>query len=163
MNPAPPPAPPALDEPTPEAERRLAARLFNEVWRLLDRPDRSADDDTAMLHAAHASRHHWQGAGGPREWAIGEWQISRVYAVLGRAEPAAHHARLCLGLAERHALGAFLEAEAHEAAARAAMAAGDAQAFDRSLAAADAAAARIRGEEDRRVFAADRATLRRPG
>jgi hypothetical protein len=29
-----------------------------------------------------------------------EWQCSRVYAVLGRSEPALHHARRCLELCE---------------------------------------------------------------
>ena len=41
-----------------------------------------------MLHAAHASRFHWGEVGEPVNFARGEWQISRVYAVLGRPEPA---------------------------------------------------------------------------
>jgi hypothetical protein len=37
----------------------LAAQLFNETWRLLELQGRSEDDDDRMIHAAHASRHHW--------------------------------------------------------------------------------------------------------
>lgn len=61
-------------------------------------------DDDRMLHLAHASRHHWGevvgstdlGQGGPANLARGEWLCSRVYAVLGRAEPARHHAERLL-------------------------------------------------------------------
>ena len=46
-----------------------------------------------MIHAAHASRYHWSQVGEPVNVAHGEWQCSHVYAALGRAEPALHHAR----------------------------------------------------------------------
>ena len=116
-----------------------------------------------MIHAAHASRHHWGVAGDARNWAIGEWQIARVYATVGRAEPARVHAAEALRLAEAHDLGPFMLATAHEALARAAMFAGDAAAFDRHLAASEAAGARIGDDEDRQVWQADVATLRHPG
>ena len=67
-------------------ERRLAVDLFNHTWDLIAVPRRTAAQDDAMIHAAHASRWHWGNAGGPMEWAVGEWQCSRVYAVLGLAE-----------------------------------------------------------------------------
>ena len=76
--------------------RQLAVDLFNSVWRLLERTDRTAAEDDEMLHAAHASRHHWGEVGERVNLARGEWQCSRVYAVLGRAEPAMWHAQRCL-------------------------------------------------------------------
>ena len=45
-----------------------------------------------MIHAAHASRHHWAAVGTGVNLARGEWQISRVYVTLGRGEPALFHA-----------------------------------------------------------------------
>jgi hypothetical protein len=39
---------------TPEQKRQLAVDLFNEVWRMMEQPDRTAADDDRMLHAAHA-------------------------------------------------------------------------------------------------------------
>ena len=77
-------------------QRQLAATIFNHVWDLLEKPDRSLAEDDEMLHGAHASRYHWGVAGEPVHWARGEWQCARVYAVLGRAEPALHHAGRCL-------------------------------------------------------------------
>jgi hypothetical protein len=61
-----------------ETERKLAARLFNETWRLLDKTDRTAAEDTLMIYCAHASRYHWEAVGDASNRAIGEWQISRL-------------------------------------------------------------------------------------
>jgi hypothetical protein len=76
--------------------RQLGVDLYNEVWRLMD----SREDDDRMLYATHASAYHWSVAPEcePKNRARSEWQISRVYTVLGRAEPALHHAGRCLEL-----------------------------------------------------------------
>ncbi len=105
-------------------DRAFAASFFNAVWKLLDKSPRSAAEDMQMIHLAHASRAHWQVAGGPREWSIGEWQIARVYAALGRGEPALVHARAALDLARTEDLGPFLLGCGHEVMARACRAAG---------------------------------------
>jgi DNA-binding transcriptional MerR regulator len=135
----------ALD---PGDERRLAAQLFNGVWELLERPGRSTDDDFAMLHAAHASRYHWGVVGQPVHWARGEWQISRVYAVLGRAEPALHHGLRYLALVDAHGLAPFDRAYAHEAIARGYRVAGDPARQAEHLTLARAAAAAITDPEE---------------
>jgi hypothetical protein len=83
------------------AERQLAVDLFNHVWTLMDLPSRTPAQDAEMIHAAHASRHHWGVIGEPVNWARGEWQVSRVYCVLGRGEPALYHAGRCLELCRR--------------------------------------------------------------
>ena len=140
-------------------ERKLAARLFNRVWELLDTADRDEGADEEMLHAAHASRYHWGQAGEPVNWARGEWQCSRVYATLTRAEPALHHARRCLQLAQEHELSAFDIGAAHEAIARAAKAAdlADHAALHAQLALA--AAETLTDPEERQVLLADIASL----
>ena len=89
-------------DPTLSAEqrRRLGVDLFNRVWTLLETPDRSLEQDDELIHAAHASRYHWGEIGTAANLGRGEWQISRVYATLGRPEPALHHARRCLAYIE---------------------------------------------------------------
>ena len=129
-------------------ERRLAAQLFNGVWELLERPQRSRAEDDAMLHAAHASRYHWGVVGKPVNLARGEWQVSRVYAVLGRAEPALHHGRRCLDLVAEFDLSPFDRAYAHEAIARGYRVAGDADREAEHVALARAAAADITDPEE---------------
>ena len=143
----------------PDEERRLAATIFNHVWELLNEPERSASQDDEMLHGAHASRYLWGEVGDPVHWARGEWQCSRVYAVLGRPEPALHHARRCLELATEHDLGPFDVGEAHEAIARSYRAGGEAEMAAQHLALARAQAARITDAEDRDILESDLASL----
>jgi DNA-binding transcriptional MerR regulator len=112
----------------PEAatdERRQAVDLFNGVWRLLEKEDRTVEDDDTMLHMAHASRYHWGQVGAPEQLSRGEWQVSRVYAVLGRAEPAAYHARRGLEICRANGIGDWDLAFAYEALARASAVADD--------------------------------------
>ncbi|MGC8487280.1 MAG: hypothetical protein ACP5QO_03530 [Clostridia bacterium] len=127
----------------------LARDLFNRVWDLIDKPDRSITENDAMVQAAHASRFHWGVAGGPRQWARGEWQLSRVYAILGRLPAARFHARRCKDLVQRHTLGPFDEAFADEAMARVCALSGDSCARDRLLRRARAVAAQVTSTGDR--------------
>ena len=136
--------------------RRLGVDLFNEVWRLIE----SREDDDRMLHAAHASRYHWGESPDcrPANLARGEWQISRVYVVLGRAEPAIWHARRCLDHCEEAGLGDWDLAYAYEALARAHALARSGESADwkaKARAAGDA----IADAEDREHFEEDYATL----
>jgi hypothetical protein len=78
----------------PEDEKKLAKSYFNECWDLIEKADRTPLEDAQMLHLAHASRLHWDNVGGDLERAIGEWQCSRVNALLGFSEAALLHARL---------------------------------------------------------------------
>ncbi len=141
--------------------RREASHTYNHVWTLLEKRDRTAREDDLMVHAAHASRFHWEAVGEPRNHAIGEWQVSRVYAVLGRAEPALHHARRCLELCEERGIGDFVLAYAYEALARAHAVAGDADEARRFAERAEHATSEIADEEDREHVLADLATLPR--
>jgi hypothetical protein len=83
-----------------EQRRGLAVELFNHVWTLLVLPERTPEQDDEMIHAAHASRYHWGQIGTTANIARGEWQVSRVYTVLGRPEPALYHAHRCLAYLE---------------------------------------------------------------
>jgi hypothetical protein len=114
-----------------------------------------------MLHAAHASRYHWIRAGTRVNAARGEWQCSRVYAVLGRAEPALHHARRCLELCESEPadLEEFDLPFAYEALARACSVAGDDAGTHEWLVRARAAGEAISDEDDRTLLEADLATI----
>jgi hypothetical protein len=142
-----------------EEERRLAATLFNHVWDLMEKPDRSAADDDEMLHGAHASRYHWGVVGEPVHRARGEWQCSRVYTVLGRFEPALHHAGRCLALAVQNGLGPFDLGAAHEALARSYRIVGDTAKVAEHVALGQAEATAITDPADRAVLDADLASL----
>jgi len=102
-----------------ESHRKYAVDLFNLTWSLLDKKNRTAEEYDKMIHAAHASRFHWGEIGTPLEFERGEWQISRVYSVLRRSEPALYHARRCLEICKKNTIGDFDIAFAYEALARA--------------------------------------------
>ncbi|MGD0121034.1 MAG: hypothetical protein ABSC46_00545 [Candidatus Limnocylindrales bacterium] len=149
---------PVLDRAT---ERRLAAGLFNETWRLLDLPKRRPEQDDEMIHAAHASRYHWGNVGEPVTLARGEWLCSRVYAVLGRAEPAIWHAQRCLDLLTEFGGGEdWDEAAAYEALARAYAVAGDRKQKDALLAKARQALKSIKDPDDRQPIEEDLKTIK---
>ena len=145
----------------PEIQRQLAVDLFNEVWRLLELERRRREEDDRMLHAAHASRYHWGEVGRAVNRVRGEWQVSRVYATLGRPEPALFHARRCLELCARHEseLEDFDRPYAHEALARAHALAGDAADARRHTELARQLGEEIVEDEDRELLFRDLATL----
>ena len=136
-----------------------AAEIFNFVWTLLEKPDRTPAETELMIHAAHASRFLWEEQGAAVNHARGEWQVSRAYAVAGRPGPALHHAALCLDIAEAEALGPFDLACAHEAIARAFAVAGDFERAREHERQARELAGEISDDDDRQVVLSDLATL----
>ncbi len=141
--------------------RALGAALFNHTWTLLEKPDRTPAETDEMIHAAHASRFHWSRADGAEavNLARGEWQCSRVYATLGRGEPALWHARRCLAYNEAVGAGDWDIAAAFEALARASAVAGDPVAAAAWKAKAVAALDAIADQDDRELIEGDIATL----
>jgi hypothetical protein len=138
---------------------RFAVSLFNLVWELLDRDDLSPEERDRMVHAAHASRFHWGEVGTPLQLERGEWQISRVYSVLGRAEPAVYHAKRCLDICEANSITDFDLAFAYEAMARAYSVAGEKEKSDKYVALARRASERIEDDDNREYFQSELKTV----
>jgi hypothetical protein len=151
-----PPAPPELDKAT---RRALAAGLFNHTWTLLETANRTAEQDDEMIHAAHASRYHWGEIGEAANLARGKWQCSRVYATLGRGEPAVWHARRCLEIIQATGTGDWDLAAAYEAMSRASAVAGQPDAAAEWKTKAIAASTAIVEPEERQIIEGDIATL----
>ncbi len=145
------------------AHRRIGVDLFNFTWTLIEKADRTPAETDEMIHAAHASRYHWSKAGTNANLGRGEWQIARVYSVLGRGEPATWHAARCLAYAE--AAVAAGEADdwdmpsAYEGSARAAAVSGRLDEARDWRDRARAALVDIKDPADREVIAGDIATL----
>ena len=147
----------------PELERKLAAGLYNDVWRLLELPIRLPAQDDEMLHLAHASRYHWGRVGRPVNLSRGEWMCSRVYSALGRPEPALWHAKRCLELLTEHGSGESWDLPAaYEALARASSVAGDAAETKRWLDMAHAALQAVTDAADRKIIEDDLKTIALP-
>ena len=101
-----------------EFHKKTAIKCFNEAWDYLDKKSRTANDEQQMLHLAHASRYHWGFAGSARNFAIGDWQLSRVYAALEEPRLALHFAKSALEITQKNNLSDNLPS-AYEGMARA--------------------------------------------
>jgi hypothetical protein len=148
-----------LDGPT---ERQLGVDLYNSTWSLIDKPHRSPAETDEMIHRAHASRWHWARIGADVNLARGEWLCSRVYATIGRGEPALWHARRCVEINEGlgpDARDSWDLPSAYEAMARASFVAGDPASGALWKAKAGAALDDIADADDREPIAQDLATL----
>ncbi len=147
---------PSLD---PVVQRKLAAALFNRVWTLLEQESRTEAEDAEMIHAAHASTYHWMQIGKPVNRARGEWQCSRVYAVLEMPVPALFHAQKVLDICQREGIADFDLAFAYEALARASALGGDEPEARRWAELARGACEQVAEETDREIVIADLETL----
>ncbi len=140
-------------------DRQIGVDLFNETWRLM----RSREDDVRMINCAHASAYHWSIAPEckPENVARSEWLLSRAYTVVGRAEPALHHAQRCLAICEDADVGDWDLPYAYEAIARAYLVTGEPNEARRYEQLARDAGEQIADPEDRELLLQDLATLAR--
>ena len=152
-----------------EWHRKMAAALFNHTWDLIDKGDnRTVEEDLEMIHSAHTSRYNWGvvvNSGkypktGPINLERGEWQISRVYALLKRAEPALYHAQKCVDICEENEIGDFDLAFGYEAMARA-LALTDDERTQEYLSKAKKAGEAIAKDDDKKYFFSELETIRK--
>lgn len=132
--------------------RKFAVDLFNETWEFIEKPERTVEEDDAMLYTAYASRYHWAQVGDAVNFARGEWQISRVYAILKRPEGAIYHAGRCLDICLENGIGDFDLAFAYEAMARGFAITGDTAKTSEYLSLASAAGEDIVKNDDKKYF-----------
>lgn len=109
------------------AHKYFSASLFNSTWDLIDLPVRTPEQDEEMILRACASFYHWTQREDctPRNLSIGAWQLSRVYALAGRASDALRWAEHSVAHAVSGKLAPFYLGYAFEARARALFVAGE--------------------------------------
>ena len=131
------------------AHRHFAADCFNRAWDLMEKPERTADDDRRMLALGYASLFHWLERADvtDRNLSIGYWQVARIHSLLGNPREARRAAETCLGYSKK--LEPFYLAYAHEALARAAADEGDMANAAAHLEEARELAAKVKKTEDR--------------
>jgi len=139
----------------------MAAECFNQCWTLIDKTDRSDEEDESMLLLAYASLSHWKQRADckPMNLSIGYWQVSRVHALLGQYEMAKLFGEKCLKVGQESKLQPFYVGYAHEALARAAILHQDFAAARAHLAKARKELASVTDKEARGLLSTDVATL----
>jgi hypothetical protein len=137
------------------AHKYFAADCFNSTWDLLDKQDRTPEDDEQMIRLTMASAYHWTQREDCTSTSMSGayWQISRVYAVLGQADNARRYGQLCLEVSQD--VEPFYLGYAYEALARAESVAGNSEKRDAYLAKARETAAKVEDEDTRGWLIAD--------
>ena len=150
------------DEPYPvshDQDRELGKWCFNRTWILIEKEDRTPDEDEEMLLTALTSQYHWRRVGTPIHLARSEWQVTRVCGLLGRYDEAVRRSKRCLEMTEATKIGDFDLAFAYEGMARSLALAGEVEQARAFAELAASAGTQIAEEEDRQLFMADLATL----
>ena len=109
------------------AHRYFSAQCFNRAWDLIDKPDRTAEEDEDMIRLSMAAAWHWTQRADctNKNLSIGYWQIARIYALLRQAENARYYAQRCLEVSQDEDIPPFYLGYAYEALARAESVAGE--------------------------------------
>ncbi len=142
------------------AGRRYAIDLFNQTWELIEKSDRSPDEDLEMLLSAAASRWHWgEVGGGPEQTATGDWQLAHVASLLGFGSLALPFAERSLRTALAEEWSGWRLASAYEGVARAYAALGDADLRLQHVTLATQALEQEADDEDRAVIATQIASI----
>jgi len=104
-----------------EAHKYFSAACFNRAWNLIEKEDRTLEEDEEMLQLSLASAWHWSQRDdhSSTKLSISFWQISRAYSILGETENARKYGQLCLNVSMRDEVRSFYLAYAYEALARA--------------------------------------------
>jgi len=137
-----------------EAQLFFAKQFNGKTWELLDKQERTQEENELLVDYAHASLAHWRAAGTGVNLQRGVWMLARVNVVLGNTRVALQYAQRCLELTEQHKdqLSDFDFAFAYECMARAQALAGNRAESQQFVDMADKAGAAIKDEEDRQIF-----------
>ncbi len=144
-------------DPEKDRPRREAVRFNNRVWELLANAKRSNEDNSEMIHAAHASHAHWMTAGTAVHHQRGLWLLARVYAELGIGTEAQRYAQQCAAMTQVNTddLLPFDLVYSQEALARAAAINGNKDEAERLRGAAMDAAKNLSDTETRKLVIGD--------
>ena len=137
------------------AHKYFAADCFNKAWDLIEKPERTAEEDRLMVALNQASVFHWLNRPDctSENLSVGFWQASRIQALLGRAAEAQRHAETCLSYSQD--LEPFYLGYAYEALARAAFLGQDSAKATEHLKKARSHAARIEKKDHQTMLLKD--------
>ena len=143
------------------AHKYFSVYCFNSAWDLIEKTDRTPEEDEEMVRRTLASAWHWSQREDciDRNMSAAYWQTSRVYAVLGQPENARRYGSLCLDISRGEDVGPFYLGYAYEALARAESMGGDAAKAQAYKSQAENAAERVTDADSRKWLLDDLATI----
>ena len=140
-----------------EAHRYFSAECFNRAWDLIDRPTRTPEENRTMLQLGLASLWHWSQRPDRTSinLSVGNWQVSRIYALLGQADEAREYAQTSLEMSQAAGDFPFYLGYAFEALARAESISRDEARMEEYLRKARELSEKIPDPDDKRLLLAD--------
>ena len=144
------------------AHRYFAVECFNGAWDLIDKTGRTEEEDEEMLRLSLVSTWHWTQRTDftSTHLAVGYWQTSRVYTLLGQVENARRYGRLCLETGRLQGVELFALGYAYEALARVEMVAGNRAEMEVYIQQARKVCETMTDEEDRQQLLNDLETIK---
>ena len=143
------------------AHRYFAADCFNKAWDLIDKSERTPEEDEQMIGLGQASLWHWTQREDctDRNMSVGYWQASRIYALVGQADEARRYGLLSLDFGRRSELPPFFVGYSYEALARSEAVAGNRAKMEKHLESAREAADKVSGADEKQQLLDDIATI----
>lgn len=144
------------------AHKYFSAACFNKAWDLIDKPNRTAEEDEEMIRLSLSSTWHWtqRDECTSQNLSIAYWQTSRIYAILGHASNAKRYAELCLGVSQGDEIPPFFLGYAFEALARAEMVAGNQEKVEKYLQEAHQIVAALTDDNEKKMLGDDLGTIK---
>jgi len=143
------------------AHKYFSTHCFNSAWDLIDKSERTPEEDEQMIRLSLASQYHWSQRedSSSTSASIGFWQTSRIYALIGQVDNARRYGQLCLGASQEEGVEPFYLGFAYEALARAEAVAGKEQEMEAFLDKAKSAAEKIDKEDEKKMLLDDLKTI----
>lgn len=140
-----------------DAQLKFAKSIWNKIWQLLEKEDRTASENEDLILSAFASLYHWKQVGTEVNLQRGYWMLSRVYQTLGDAAQSLDWALKCLEITREHpaVMQDFDLAYAQEGLARSYALSGDLSKAGEHFRAAVNQGQQIADPEDREIFQGD--------
>jgi len=137
------------------AHKYFSAHCFNKAWDLIEKTDRTPEEERLMVALNQASIYHWlqRDDCNHQRLSVGYWQASRIQTLLGNAGEALRLGEVCLSYSGE--LKPFYLGYAHEALARAHGLAASPRESARHLGLALELAAKVGDKGERELLVAD--------
>ena len=137
------------------AHRYFSAHCFNSAWDLIDKIERTLEEDERMIQLNQASMWHWSQRDdcSDKNLSVGYWQAARIRALLGQADEARRYGQLSLQYSKN--LEPFYKGYAYEALARAEQVAGNLKKIREYADEARRLAEQVSDAEDRKLLMDD--------
>ena len=144
------------------AHKYFSSHCFNRAWDLIDKSERTPEEDEQMIRLSLASQYHWSQRKDVTNTniSIGFWQTSRIYTLLGQVDNAKRYGQLCLEVSQGDDVAPFFLGYAYEALARAEAAGGNQQAMQEYLDMAHSAAEKVDEKDEKEMLLDDLKTIK---